>query len=51
MQIQIMWSFFIKRWYGPDGKAERDRDYNHTGNMPFPHEVTGGGNGKVMAFQ
>ena len=27
-----------KRWYGPDGKAERGRDYNHTGNMPFPHD-------------
>ena len=27
-----------KRWYGPDGKAERDRDYNHSGNMPFPHD-------------
>ena len=27
-----------KRWYGADGKAERDRDYNHSGNMPFPHD-------------
>lgn len=27
-----------KRWYGPDGKAERDRDYNHPGDMPFPHD-------------
>ena len=28
-----------KRWYGPDGNAIRDRDYNHTGdNLPFPHD-------------
>lgn len=27
-----------KRWYGPDGKAERDRDYNHPGNYEFPHD-------------
>lgn len=27
-----------KRWYGPDEKPERDRDYNHPGNMPFPHD-------------
>ena len=27
-----------KRWYGPDGYLERDRDYNHPGNMPFPHD-------------
>lgn len=26
-----------KRWYGPDGNAVRDRDYNHSGNLPFPH--------------
>ena len=27
-----------KRWYGPDGKPVRDRDYNHAGDMPFPHD-------------
>lgn len=27
-----------KRWYGPDGSPVRDRDYNHPGNMPFPHD-------------
>ena len=27
-----------ERWYGPDGNATRDRDYNHSGNMPFPHD-------------
>ena len=27
-----------KRWYGPDGNAVRDRDYNHPGDMPFPHD-------------
>ena len=27
-----------KRWYGPDGRAEWDRDYNHPGDMPFPHD-------------
>ncbi len=27
-----------KRWYGPDGVAVRDRDYNHPGNMEFPHD-------------
>ena len=27
-----------KRWYGPDGQAVRDRDYNHPGDMPFPHD-------------
>ena len=27
-----------KRWYGPDGNAERDRDFNHPGDMPFPHD-------------
>ena len=27
-----------KRWYGPDGQAVRDRDYNHSGDMPFPHD-------------
>ncbi len=27
-----------KRWYGPDGNAERDRDYNHSGDLPFPHD-------------
>ena len=27
-----------KRWYGPDGKAKRDRDYNHGGDWPFPHD-------------
>lgn len=27
-----------KRWYGQDGKATRDRDYNHSGNLPFPHD-------------
>ncbi len=23
---------------GPDGKAERDRDYNHSGSLQFPHD-------------
>jgi len=27
-----------KRWYGPDGNVVRDRDYNHPGDMPFPHD-------------
>ena len=27
-----------KRWYGPDGEAVRDRDYNHSGDVPFPHD-------------
>ena len=27
-----------KRWYGPDGLAERDRDFNHGGEWPFPHD-------------
>ena len=27
-----------KRWYGPDGNPIRDRDYNHPGNVPFPHD-------------
>ena len=27
-----------KRWYGPDGNAIRDRDYNHGGSMDFPHD-------------
>lgn len=27
-----------KRWYGPDGEPVRDRDYNHPGKMPFPHD-------------
>ncbi|MBQ3133559.1 MAG: DNRLRE domain-containing protein [Clostridia bacterium] len=28
-----------KRWYGPDGNAVRDRDYNHPGkDIPFPHD-------------
>ena len=28
-----------KRWYGPDGSAVRDRDYNHTGDdVTFPHD-------------
>ena len=27
-----------KRWYGPDGNAVRDRDYNHPGDVPFPHD-------------
>ena len=29
-----------KRFYGPDGKAERDIDYKHGGNHDFPHEHT-----------
>ena len=30
-----------KRWYGPDGRAVRDRDYNHSGeNIEFPHDHT-----------
>ncbi len=27
-----------KRWYGPDGNPIRDRDYNHNGDVPFPHD-------------
>ena len=28
-----------KRWYGPDGNADRDRDYNHPGDdVDFPHD-------------
>ena len=27
-----------KRWFGDDGKAKRDRDYNHKGKGPFPHD-------------
>jgi hypothetical protein len=28
-----------RRWYGPDGKPVRDRDYNHPGkNHVFPHD-------------
>ena len=28
-----------KRWYGPDGSAVRDRDYNHSGDdVTFPHD-------------
>ena len=28
-----------ERWYGSDGKATRDRDYNHPGNKhTFPHD-------------
>lgn len=27
-----------KRWYGPDGNAVRDRDFNHPGKLPFPHD-------------
>ena len=27
-----------KRWYGPDGNAIRDRDYNHSGEEEFPHD-------------
>lgn len=26
------------RWYGEDGKAERNRDYSHGGDYPFPHD-------------
>lgn len=26
------------RWYGPDGRAVRNRDYFHGGNMEFPHD-------------
>lgn len=26
------------RWYGPDGKAVRNRDYKHGGNLEFPHD-------------
>lgn len=25
-------------WYGPEGNAEWDRDYNHSGKMEFPHD-------------
>ncbi|MBR1757483.1 MAG: hypothetical protein IJ744_01985 [Lachnospiraceae bacterium] len=27
-----------KRWYGTDGEPVRDRDYNHPGDMEFPHD-------------
>lgn len=27
-----------KRWYDENGNAERDRDYNHSGDEPFPHD-------------
>ena len=27
-----------ERWYGPDRLPQRDRDYNHPGDMPFPHD-------------
>ena len=27
-----------KRWYDGNGDAMRDRDYNHSGNMEFPHD-------------
>ena len=27
-----------KRWYDNEGNAERDRDYNHAGDFPFPHD-------------
>lgn len=27
-----------KRWCGPDSNAVRDRDYNHSGDMTFPHD-------------
>ena len=26
------------RWYDSEGNAERDRDFNHPGNMPFHHD-------------
>ena len=26
------------RWYNDEGKAERNRDYSHSGNVPFPHD-------------
>ncbi len=26
------------RWYGPDGRAVRNRDYFHGGKMDFPHD-------------
>ena len=26
------------RWYGPDGRAVRNRDYFHGGDMEFPHD-------------
>ncbi len=26
------------RWYGPDGRATRNRDYFHGGEMEFPHD-------------
>ena len=27
-----------RRWYDENGQAQRDRDYNHAGNMDFPHD-------------
>ena len=27
-----------RRWYDENGQALRDRDYNHAGNMDFPHD-------------
>lgn len=26
------------RWYDKDGRAIRNRDYKHSGNMNFPHD-------------
>ena len=26
------------RWYDSEGNAERDRDFNHPGKWPFPHD-------------
>lgn len=26
------------RWYDENGKAERNRDYEHGGKYPFPHD-------------
>ncbi len=26
------------RWYDSEGNVERDRDFNHSGNVPFPHD-------------
>ena len=27
-----------QRWYGPNGRAKRNRDFRHQGNMGFPHD-------------
>ncbi|MFT9057379.1 MAG: hypothetical protein ABF449_12350 [Ethanoligenens sp.] len=35
-----------ERFYGPDGKATKDRDYQHGGEHEFPHDHYWDSNGK-----